>query len=173
MIPSEEEAKKEIEAQDQAGVVIIAPHPDDEIIGCYEIITNKDLSSAVIYSDKIDGKRREAAVTLREYSNIKLQMFQQSIPPSLLKDTNTFYFPDPVYEIHPLHRQWGLIGESMARGGFDVIFYSTSMTAHYIHEVDEPEKKKELLNKVYKDQSDLWKYDHRYFLFEGRCKWLF
>jgi len=173
MFPSEEETKKEIEAQDEAGVVIIAPHPDDEIIGCYEIITNKELSSAVIYSDKTNGKRREEAITVREYTNIKLQMFQQSIPPSLLKSTNTFYFPDPIYEIHPMHRQWGLIGESMARGGFNVIFYTTTMTAPYIHEIDEPEKKEELLNKVYKSQSDLWKYEKKYVLFEGRCKWLF
>ena len=28
--------------------IIIAPHPDDEIIGCYSILKNKDLSPIFI-----------------------------------------------------------------------------------------------------------------------------
>ena len=81
--------------------------------------------------------------------------------------------PDPVYELHPLHRQWGMVGETMARVGFDVIFYSTNMNAPYIHELAVADDKKELLNKVYPDQKSLWEYDHKYFLFEGYNKWIF
>jgi hypothetical protein len=47
------------------------------------------------------------------------------------------------------------------------------MTAPYIKEVEKPEEKEELLNKVYPDQKDLWKYEKKYVLFEGYCKWIF
>ena len=82
-------------------------------------------------------------------------------------------FPDPVYENHPLHRQYGMMGESMARQGLDVTFYTTQMNAPYIREVKDSAAKKSLLNTVYFGQSSLWEYDHKYFLFEGYCKWIF
>jgi hypothetical protein len=47
------------------------------------------------------------------------------------------------------------------------------MNAPYIHEVNLPDDKKYLLDQVYPDQKDLWKYDYKYFLFEGYCKWVF
>jgi hypothetical protein len=154
--------------------VIVAPHPDDELIGCFEQINNPMNHLVIIYSGDIDADRRETVLNLKkEIDHVKLQLFQQSIPPTFLNKNNRFFFPDPSYEIHPKHREWGSIGESMARQGFNVIFYNTIMNAPYIHEVNLPEDKKYLLNKVYPDQKSLWEYDHKYFLFEGYNKWIF
>lgn len=156
--------------------IIISPHPDDEIIGCYEIINNPENSVIIIYSAEVDSVRRKEALKLREYkNNIKGQMFQNSIPPTMIsKDENiTFYFPDPQNELHPIHRAFGTVGEGMARAGYDVVLYSTLMNVPYIHEVKNSVEKLNLLNKVYTSQSSLWQFDHKYFLFEGRCKWLF
>ena len=153
--------------------IIIAPHPDDECIGMYEILKNEE-SKIIIYSGDTLNSRREIALKLRdEIPSIKLQMFHMSIPQSLINKENIFYMPDPYFEIHPKHREWGFIGEQMARQGLNVIFYSTIMNTPYIHEVKEPQEKENLLNKIYPDQSDLWKFEKKFILFEGRCQWLF
>jgi hypothetical protein len=127
----------------------------------------------IIYSADIDADRRETVLKLKEHVDCKLQLFQQTVPQTFLSKENTFYMPDPIYETHPKHREWGFLGESLARNGFNVVFYNTNMTAPYIYEVQEPDKKEELLNKVYPDQADLWKYEKKYVLFEGYNKWIF
>lgn len=153
-------------------VIIIAPHPDDEIIGCYEVLI-KTKNPIIIYSGDINADRRETVLKLKEEVNCKLQLFQMTIPQTFLSKENIYYVPDPIYENHPKHREWGFLGENLARNGFDVIFYNTLMNAPYIHECKDSEKKEELLNKVYPDQKSLWEYEKKYVLFEGYNKWLF
>ena len=153
--------------------IIIAPHPDDEIIGTYEILKMKK-NIIIIYSANIDTFRIEESLKLKEYiEGVKVQLFQDNIPMVLMEKKNKFYYPDPVNEIHPKHRELGMTGEMYARSGFDVTFYSTVMNAPYIHEVEKPDEKEDLLNKVYPSQSSLWKYEKKYILFEGYCKWIF
>lgn len=153
---------------------IVSPHPDDEIIGCYEIINNPDNIISIMYTADVENARREEAKKLREHKeNVHVQMFQQSIPPTMLSGNNIkFYFPDPANEIHPEHRAWGMYGEGLARAGHDVIFYTTIMNVPYIHEVNNLSKEV-LLNDVYPSQKSLWEYEKKFVLFEGRCKWLF
>jgi len=158
--------------QPQNDTVIIAPHPDDEIIGCYEVLKKRS-SLIIIYSGNTDVKRREEALKIQEYISVKMQHFLMTVPPTFINQNTTFYFPDPIYEIHPIHRQYGLMGEQLARAGMNVTFYTTNMNAPYIHEVQEPDKKEELLNNVYPNQKSLWEYDKKYILFEGYCKWIF
>lgn len=157
-------------------IVIISPHCDDECIGMYEVLINKNNSNIVIiYSSNTESIRREESLRVRDYfPNVKSQLFQNSIPPTMLSNPNiTFYFPNPVTEIHPLHRVWGVVGESMAREGKNVIFYTTIMNTPYIHEVDYPKEKEAMLNKIYPSQKSLWEYEKKFILFEGRCKWMF
>ena len=152
--------------------IIIAPHPDDSIIGCYRIVKSYNPIIINIGAD-LTVKQKENAIKLGEHFDIKGQLFLQNIPNNLLSVDNLFFFPDPKNEIHHMHRLYGGIGESLARMGMNVVFYTTNMNTSYIHEVENPDEKKEALNKIYPDQSDLWKYDHKYFLFEGYTTWLF
>jgi hypothetical protein len=153
-------------------IIIVAPHPDDEIIGCYEVMKG-DKKPIIIYGGNTEYDRREEVKNVKKFFDIKIQMFQNTMPPNLLQPENTFYYPDPSYEIHPLHRAYGFQGEGLARGGFNVIFYTTNMNAPYIHEVGDSGDKKMLLESCYPSQSDLWKYEKKYFLFEGYSKWMF
>lgn len=166
-------------------LIIIAPHPDDELIGCWEILKKKEKSPIIIYTEEMNEIRKEETLSFKKHFTVKAQLFLKSIPPMFLKKENTFYFPDPIYETHPAHRTQGSIGESLARSGLDVIFYSTNMLAPYIHEITIPLKevfaqknrtinpKEEILNTIYPSQKDLWKHEKKYILFEGRCKWIF
>ena len=152
--------------------VIIAPHIDDEIIGNYEIITNPLFKPIIIYTENTTEERKKEALKLKEnIENIKVQLFNSSIPTTFLDPKNILYFPDPIYEIHPAHRKWGAIGEGLLRKGLNVIFYSVNMNAPYIHEVSEFDQKRKMMFKIYKSQINLFKTDDKYFLFEGRCKW--
>jgi len=153
--------------------VIIAPHPDDEIIGCYEILSDKTKPPFIIYTGTFSNDRLPECSTLRDHISIGAQLFLNNVPQYLLTKKHTFYFPDPIYETHPEHRAAGFHGEQLARSGLDVVFYTTNMLAPYICETKDPGGKEDLLNKVYPSQSDLWKYEHKYFLFCGYCKWIF
>ena len=150
-------------------IICIAPHCDDEIIGVYENLKEVNL---IIYDGDTPLERREEALNLKNHFEVH-QLFLKSIPPNLYNTKNKFFFPDPIYEIHPLHRSWGFVGEQMARIGLDVTFYNTNMQAPYIHEVKDIEGKETLLNKIYPSQKTLWEYEKKFILFEGYCKWIF
>jgi len=153
--------------------VIIAPHPDDEILGNFEVLMNPIIKPIIIYTEDVDQKRREESLTLKKHvDNIQVQMFQKSIPPIFLNPNNILYFPDHLNETHPIHRKWGAFGEELFRQGFNIIFYTTNMNTPYMHEVKEFKQKRHLLEKVYPSQKSLWRYEHKYFLYEGRYQFL-
>jgi len=151
--------------------IIIAPHCDDEIIGCYSILDDA-VNPIIIYTEPTTVDRIKEATHLKDYIRIKDQIFEPVIPDLCMNFKTLFYFPGPD-EIHPAHRKQSFIGEEMARKGFNVIFYSTNMNVKWIREVKKPEHKVSLLNAVYPSQSDLWKYEHKFFLFEGFMKYIF
>lgn len=150
-------------------IIIIAPHADDEIIGCHEVLhlRSEDRHITVMLSNP---KEFEEAYASSLFFGFDRELFSIN---SLWMSDEVLYFPDPVYEIHPEHRRLGAIGvELLRKGGKNVVFYSTNMLTPYIHETVEPSIKRKDLDNLYPNKSDLWKYDHKYFLFEGYNKWI-
>lgn len=155
--------------------IIIAPHPDDEVIGCYEII--KEGSVFAVFYDSITLQDVEREVEADEFCNhfgILRCIFDINDVKTMAKELtpDAIYFPDPHYEEHPLHRRFGLEGYKLLEEKYPVIFYTTNMKPPYIHEVKDTEDKRTLLDKFYPSQNSLWMFDKKYFLFEGYCQYL-
>lgn len=152
--------------------IIISPHFDDEIIGLYEVLMNPMIKPVIIYMQEDEERKKESLELRKHFNNINIQLFQKSVPSMFLNPDNIIYCPDPIYEIHPDHRKWGAFGEELFRQGLNVIFYSVNMNAPYIHQVKDPTGKRRLLEKVYPSQKSMWKYEHKYFIWEGRYRFL-
>jgi len=148
--------------------VIVAPHADDEIIGCYEVMTAKNVKIHEILFGSREALKE--AVLKEEYLDISMGMAEkvdfEKYPSDLI-----LLFPDPIYEFHPMHRMWGAVGEKLLRQGKTVVFYSVNMQAPYIHEVKSPKAKRKYLNTLYPEKNSLWENDNKYFLFEGYTEW--
>lgn len=150
-------------------LLILAPHADDEIIGCFSFLQSEAAKFVFFYTEKdVDD-----SIHSRHYFKFQPYLFQNFKPMlEKLGEDCLIMCPDPIYEQHPLHRKMGHVGESLVRLGYDVVFYSTNMNAPYISEVKEFVLKKECLDTFYPAKASLWQYDHRYFLFEGYNKWI-
>ena len=80
--------------------LIIAPHADDELIGCYTVLSSLSQDRDIhVYCPEggLKGCRR-----VSEYPE---------------RDLSCVWAPDPIHEYHPDHRQWGMFAEKRWRLG--------------------------------------------------------
>ena len=171
----EEVIDAEIVHEERSSLVIVAPHADDDLIGNFEVLTNPAAKSIIlVYSTVMNNERMEETARMKEFlgDRLKATFYSKEIPIQLITPWNTIFVPDFLYEVHPEHKRVGYIGDSLFRKGLDVIFYTTNMNAPYVHEIKNPDEKEKALNDIYPSQSSLWKYEKKYVLFEGRCKFL-
>lgn len=150
--------------------IIITPFPGDELIGNFEILI-KEEPTIIIYTHAYRDEREEA-IKLKEQLKGITQIFNREIPYQILSKEASMFFPDPIYENFPEYREIGVEGEKFWRNGFDVCFFSVSMTAPYLHRVEDCLRKENFLKLIYQSKKYMWE-NKKYFLLEGRCKWLF
>src|SRR5574344_1558208 len=93
--------------------IIISPHFDDEIIGCYEVLMNPIIKPIIIYMQDDEERKKEALELKKHLQNIQVQIFQKSVPTMFLNKNNIIFCPDPIFEFHPDHRKWGVYGEEL------------------------------------------------------------
>lgn len=148
--------------------IIIAPHPDDEIIGAYSLI-KKGLIDHVIYLDatperygyaRLVGKELGFTVELSDYRCLTKILSRN------LNDLETIYLVPDISDKHLLHKATNCIARL---SGCKLGYYSVDMSASFIKELSksDQEEKREVLNRFYLDQKSLWENDWKYFLFEG------
>jgi hypothetical protein len=147
-------------------IAIWAPHGDDEIIGCHSILVNAPRGDVTVFFGEMVGVNR----------SVDLFGF---VPSSYPPDNNDYvkyeivYAPDPSTDFHPRHQALGHSAQLLFRLGIikRLIHYTTSMQAPYIFEVKDREGKRNALNGCYPEKSDLWRYEHKFFIFEGYNEW--
>jgi len=147
-------------------VIIVAPHADDELIGCFEVLESGIVTGVVVPNEMA---AREIIPCSVAYGFRILNM--KSLMGTWTNDP-VFLFPDPFNELHPKHKYLGAKGLEFFREGRNVLFYTTSMNTTYLRETIYAEKKRDLLNRFYPEKSTLWEYDHKYFLFEGQVRYI-
>ena len=161
--------------------LIIAPHPDDEVIGCSRLLTPETRVLFTTSKAWTEERKKEATLLAKALS------FRVIVPCTLARSRSgsleemwrehgsdlCVFAPDPVWETHPDHVDIGCQIRTLSREmDFRFFTYTTNMRAPYVEELSKGEAlmKKDMLA-FYESQSDLWKYDHRYFLFEGIAEW--
>ncbi len=147
-------------------IIIIAPHPDDEIIGCYSLLKSRGIHR-IIYIDA-STERLGYANLLGDEFGFKVNKMDFSDLGgylSKLDDDVLVLVPDNT-DRHPLHKAINAIAKmSYCRLGY----YSIDMKSSFDRELSksDQQEKRAMLNKYYPDQSSLWESNWKYFLFEG------
>jgi hypothetical protein len=145
-------------------VAIWAPHPDDEIIGTYGVLSNPNVT--VYYQSEFNsdpGIVRAAAMFGFKTSYLNIEH----------RSWDVVYAPSD-FDFHPLHQRISHQAQAMFRDGCinRLIFYTTTMMVPFVFEEPNPELKRAALNYCYPEKRSLWEYDHRYFLFCGHWELL-
>jgi len=152
-----------------ASITIIAPHPDDELIGCLSLIETGRVDTVVYLDVPNEIRRQEARTVCHAFSlHYKEMRIEDILCQGLGPTSDNLLLLPSLLDGHILHRRAHMLGEDKPLVGY----YSTRMQDGWVREVYNPEAKRKVLDYYYPSQSSLWQYDHRYFLFEGviiRC----
>lgn len=145
--------------------VILVPHADDELIGCFNLLHRRQVHTLVAYDHTV---ARELEPVAAEYDCF-IRVLSNNL---VFEPKQILVAPDPNTEFHPRHKKMGNIALGYFEAGMIVEFYTTNMNAPYLQETELKTLKRAKLNRFYPTKSTLWQYDFKYFLFEGRCRWL-
>lgn len=145
-------------------VLILAPHADDELIGCWSVLTNPENLVDIYYFYDLTKERVQESRTLREYLPT---IHNTTWTYGVLDDTIRSDLYSEIYvpsrrDGHEAHKKISVHYRMYATH-----FYSVDMhDAHYLGD-EEAGKKKDLLNLVYPSQRALWETNAKYYLFES------
>ena len=142
---------------------IIAPHPDDELIGCYTLFSTGLVERVIIIPDaNLDMSRIEETRNFCDYQGgIELVV---EMNPSNIDTTNLQIIVPSLTDTHPYHRYINRLFYNVKKG-----IYSVDMQAEYVKELNnwQKENKHFVLDMFYPSQKELWDKDAKYYLFEG------
>lgn len=160
--------------------LILAPHPDDEIIGNFELIRDYSPEIMVIWfkdylgnDEYIRRVRMSEAYRVAERYDFEYEWYDNVV--EFIQDAEKFAYdfdyilvPD-IKDGHEHHRLVNSAGYIVfKRYGLRFVEYTTRMNTEYVRGCRYPEEKLKAL-KMYESQSWLWNSgDARWWMFEGR-----
>jgi len=148
--------------------IVIAPHPDDEVIGCHTMLSARDVIE--VWYVWWDTDRQKEALKCSDLFLFR-PVFLSGVE-GLLERLKTIdvsivglVLPSPGDD-HYQHKQAYYIVSAclpMVR----IRVYSTGMKEWFVRKASDSTGKRCALDCCYPSQASLWKYDYRYFMFEG------
>ncbi|MEM5866361.1 MAG: hypothetical protein QXG39_00375 [Candidatus Aenigmatarchaeota archaeon] len=146
--------------------VVLSPHTDDAVIGCWELIKNGKVR-AIIYCNTEKEEVKELEKFCEDYG-IQLFILPDKNDLNFVKKTLDD-FPEHILllpssnDFHPIHKFYSSWQYCFDRCGF----YSVDMNVDWIRKINSFENKKKVLDRYFKTKKDLWKNNAKYYLFEG------
>ena len=155
-------------------VYVVAPHPDDELIGTFSLITEKYVDVVLTIVPVQDTRLTEINECARRFGfELRKFVFEHELAQELKRireeHDSVIFTPDPNFELHPYHKKISAIVDGICHD-WQIYYYSIEMNTPYLKETQLPKKKREILDEVYPSQRHIWKYNEKYFLFEGYRK---
>lgn len=142
-------------------ITIFAPHPDDELIGCFSVLRARKVKRVVFFNELSNERKQEAATAGNKYgfiADFKGYNFR------LKNLTNILYVPTRD-DNHPHHKTASQFAKSI--GGVDKQYYSVDLDKKCSLLPEKLRKeKKNALDYCYPSQKDLWDKNAKYYLFE-------
>jgi len=139
-------------------ILIIAPHVDDETIGCFMVLEQQKHvgNVTVMYLEELSGQRTKEARFAASvfnftpvFSSVPIEEYKHVLIPCR-------------QDLHPAHRRANCQYRSRATH-----FYSTNMEGAEFLGEEIAAKKRRALNTCYPSQIALWENDARYWMFES------
>jgi len=139
-------------------LIVLAPHIDDEIIGCFSLLKQYKKIKIVYFHDLDNIRKAEAKeVSVVTHWDISFNGYAEPI------DENSLLAVPIKYDLHPHHRGVAKYAKKLKN---KKVYYSVDKNIPCdLLSKDAREEKEAFLNKFYKSQ-DLWVYNKKYILFE-------
>jgi hypothetical protein len=141
-------------------VIILAPHIDDEVIGCYSKLSEV---TDVYYFYECTKERKKEAKRVAKLFGYRVH-FNAKIDKINFNKVKRVYAPGS-YDLHKDHKTVNKkIKQIHLEHSFELFFYSIDMNRKPVYLKKDSSKKKKLLD-IFKSQNTLFN-DEKYFLFE-------
>lgn len=150
--------------------IIIAPHVDDEVIGCYELLAANSIDKVIYITDfgEVTGPRKLEALKCAVRFKFKAIFCTLAEVNQHLVPNCTLYVPS-VKDLHPHHKLVNLLAHRMpCRRHIYLKFYSVEMNfAPRLLDEDVRNAKLDALTTLFPSQAALFNSDAKYWLFES------
>ena len=141
--------------------IILAPHVDDEIIGCYSLLKNSKITKVIYFYDLTDERKEEALKIGKFFEHeVSFNGFEEKISQNAI-----IYIPSK-FDYHPHHYKIYQYGQILVPGE-KIFCYSVEKNLHcnLLSEEDRNFKLK-VLNDQIPSQKELWASNMKYIIFE-------
>lgn len=155
-----------LEPSPYSELVIVAPHPDDELIGCFSLLRSGQVNHVIYYHDLTEERKAETRACAEYYGFEPHYQIEPPVAITLFEHA-LFVLPS-IKDSHRDHQKLNqsfrtLLGPDRRR------FYSTNLDALRTKTPLEPkdrDMKRQALDQLYPSQIGLWSGDASYYLFE-------
>ena len=140
---------------------IIAPHPDDELIGCFSLLSSMQVRAVCYLSGRSDSQRYEEAINCGQHFGFAVQFDTPFFHPS-----DILVLPS-ITDSHPEHK---LANQKFRTISHAKKFYSVDLqesNTKTVLSVQDQYAKRLALDTMYPSQANLWATNASYYLFES------